>query len=107
MNIRGFKIGIGIARIVKFSWKFKRLTIFTNPPVYHWLWFIFFCYREYPYILAVQLDENQKPCIAGCSIKWLEHIDVYYMFNQNKQINKALKHYEKYYPEYKGFLELH
>lgn len=25
--------------LVRFSWKFKRLTLRQNPPIYHWLWF--------------------------------------------------------------------
>lgn len=35
------KLVVVISKAVRFSWKFKRLTLKKNPAVYHWLWFSF------------------------------------------------------------------
>lgn len=47
--MRHFHIGICISKAVRFSWKFKRLTLKKNPPIYHWLWFTMWAYdgRKY------------------------------------------------------------
>lgn len=33
------------SKVVRFSWKFHRLTLATNPPIYHMFWFTFSFYN--------------------------------------------------------------
>jgi hypothetical protein len=38
------KLTFCVSKAVRFSWKWARLTLKVNPPIYHWLWFSFSYY---------------------------------------------------------------
>jgi len=101
---KNLKCGICIAKLVKFSWKFKRLTFKNNFPVYHWLWFTFWWYIEFEIQCGVQLNENHKPTICGCYIRYFEPRKFAAIIGREAEKN-AVKYWETLYPNYKGFID--
>ena len=64
-----------------------------------------FLKRNYIFETMVQFDEDKRPCICGCSVKWLDKVSIK-DFTERKACRKALKFINEKYPQYNGLVQI-
>jgi hypothetical protein len=61
--------------------------------------------REFIFSKQVQYDEQNKPCVCGCSVKVLGNIKVRH-YIERLAIKQALKDANEQHPKYNGFVQI-